>query len=73
MTQEKVGRLFDVCFSTHRARVGVGMGLAQACNIVQRHGGTMAATSRPGEGTEIVIKLPTELRNEAPRPETVSA
>jgi len=37
---------------------GTGMGLALCARIVERHGGTIAAQSRPGEGATIVVALP---------------
>lgn len=37
---------------------GTGMGLAICRKIVERHGGTIAANSHPGEGTTISIDFP---------------
>lgn len=37
---------------------GSGLGLSIARGLVELHGGTIAATSPPGGGTEIVIRLP---------------
>ncbi len=38
------------------------MGLALCARIVERHGGTIAARSRPGEGATIVVALPAQSR-----------
>ena len=37
---------------------GVGLGLAIARHLVQRHGGTINVRSRAGEGTAFSIRLP---------------
>lgn len=44
---------------------GAGLGLAIAKSLVSAHGGTIEATSTPGQGTEIRFALP---RSEAKRP-----
>jgi signal transduction histidine kinase len=37
---------------------GTGMGLAICKKIAERHGGSIAATSEPGEGAKFTVKLP---------------
>jgi signal transduction histidine kinase len=49
-------RVFEPFFTTKRT--GSGLGLAIARNIVEGLGGTIAAATRPGDGTEIRIVLP---------------
>ena len=44
-------------FEAVEAYPGHGMGLARAHRILQRHGGTLAATAAPGEGAEFRMTL----------------
>lgn len=44
-----------------RDRSGSGLGLALVRTIVQRHGGTVAITSREGHGTRVRLELPAAL------------
>jgi signal transduction histidine kinase len=53
---EHLPHIFDPYFTTRRT--GTGIGLAIARNIVEGLGGTIAADSRPGAGTEMRIELP---------------
>lgn len=50
---------------------GTGLGLAISQRIVRSHGGSIAVQSRPGEGTEFVVRLQAveERRPEAAEPE----
>jgi signal transduction histidine kinase len=54
---EDLPHVFEPYFTTKRT--GTGLGLAIAKNIVEALGGAVSARSRPGEGTEIRIELPT--------------
>jgi signal transduction histidine kinase len=49
-------RVFDPYFTTRRT--GTGLGLAISRNIIEGLGGTVAVSSRPGDGTEVRIELP---------------
>jgi signal transduction histidine kinase len=53
---EDLPRVFDPYFTTRRT--GSGLGLAISRNIIEGLGGTIAITSRPGEGTDVRIELP---------------
>ena len=53
---EDLSRAFDPYFTTRRT--GTGIGLAISRNILEGLGGTIALSSRPGEGTEVRLELP---------------
>jgi signal transduction histidine kinase len=56
ISPEDMAHIFDPYFTTRRA--GTGLGLPIAKNIIEGLGGTLAVSSRRGEGTEIRIDLP---------------
>jgi polar amino acid transport system substrate-binding protein len=51
-------RLTDPFFTTKRDSGGTGLGLSVSAGIVKEHGGTLAFTSKPGDGTTVVLTLP---------------
>jgi two-component system, NtrC family, sensor kinase len=52
-------RIFDPFFTTKPVGVGTGMGLAISYQIInQKHKGSLQCISKPGCGTEFVIKIP---------------
>jgi signal transduction histidine kinase len=51
-------RVFDPFFTTKPVGKGTGQGLSMARSIVTKHGGTLAFTSSPGQGTTFTIRLP---------------
>ena len=67
--------------SSDRAQGGLGIGLALVKNLVEMHGGSVAAHSGgPGKGSEFVVRLPLPASSSpsgrpepAPRPSTVLA
>ena len=52
-----VDRVFDPFFTT-KTQGGTGLGLAISRKIIEEAGGTITATSLPGEGTTFTVLLP---------------
>jgi heavy metal sensor kinase len=64
IAQEHIERVFDRFYKAdasrsrdHKGRSG-GLGLSICKSIVERHGGSIAAQSQPGQGTAITARLP---------------
>jgi signal transduction histidine kinase len=55
-------KLFQPFQRLHRPHefTGLGIGLATARRIVQRHGGTLQAQATPGQGATFCFTLPPE-------------
>ena len=60
---ELLTRIFEPFFTTKTAGKGTGLGLSQAYGFAHQSGGTIAVTSKLGEGTQVTIYLP---RSHAP-------
>jgi signal transduction histidine kinase len=55
---EKLEAIFQPFYSTKLNRGGTGLGLSISSEIARRHGGRLAAESRPGEGACFLVELP---------------
>ena len=60
---EDLPRVFDPYFTTRRT--GTGLGLAISRHIIEGLGGSIAVSSRKGEGTDVRIELPVGQEPEA--------
>ncbi len=58
ITADKLDRIFDPFFTTKEDGKGTGLGLPISKRIVDRHGGTIAVQSEPGQGTRFTVYLP---------------
>ncbi|HEU4402240.1 MAG TPA: response regulator, partial [Candidatus Polarisedimenticolia bacterium] len=63
---EHLKQIFDPFFTTKAVGQGTGLGLSICHGIIKEHGGTIAATSTPGQGTVFTIDLPVIAGKEAP-------
>jgi signal transduction histidine kinase len=60
ISDDQLPYVFDRFYRADEARSteGSGLGLAIARQIVEDHGGSMWARSRPGEGSTFTIRIP---------------
>lgn len=58
ISEEVVGSVFDPFFTTKEAGAGSGLGLFISYGIIEKHKGSIAFRSKPGEGTTFIVSLP---------------
>jgi signal transduction histidine kinase len=58
---DQLARLFEAGFNNREKRVKASLSLFAAASIVRRHGGTLDAVSRVGEGSTFTLTLPRSL------------
>jgi len=67
MDQEVIRRCVEPFFTT-KGTHGSGLGLAQVHGCVQRHGGRLEITSKPGQGSAFILLLPLHQAQPLPLP-----
>jgi signal transduction histidine kinase len=58
MQKDVIERAFEPYYTTKHT--GTGLGLAITRGIIEEHGGKIELSSTPGEGTQVLIRLPLE-------------
>ncbi len=58
MPKEMLTKIFDPFFTSKGVGKGTGLGLSVSLGIVQKHGGTIAIESEPGNGATFTVYLP---------------
>jgi len=56
IAQENLEKVFQPLFTTKTS--GIGFGLSISKMVVEKHGGTIRAESKPGNGASIIIQIP---------------
>ena len=58
ISEKDLPHIFEPFFTTKDEGYGVGLGLSTLYGIVQRHGGTVAVESSPGQGAVFMLRFP---------------
>ncbi len=58
MAREVAEKMFTPFFTTKQGHHGTGLGMSLSHEIARAHGGVIEVETSPGEGTELILKLP---------------
>ncbi|HET9435153.1 MAG TPA: ATP-binding protein, partial [Chitinophagaceae bacterium] len=57
--QKVLDKIFQPFFTTKPTGLGTGLGLSLSYDIIKAHGGEIKAETKEGEGSEFIVRLPT--------------
>jgi two-component system NtrC family sensor kinase len=69
ISEENLAKIFNPFFTTKPVGKGTGLGLSLSYGIIQEHGGSITAESKPGNGTTFIIELPVTAEAESNTPQ----
>ena len=55
---DSMDKIFNPFYTTKPSGTGVGLGLSLSSDVVRQYGGSITAQSKPGEFTEMTVRLP---------------
>lgn len=64
IAEDNLNRIFEPFFTTKKDQGRMGLGLAVARDIIERHNGYLSIESKGGKGTSVLLVLPTQSESE---------
>jgi signal transduction histidine kinase len=65
MPEDVKKKIFEPFYTTKDVGVGTGLGLSITYGIIEKHKGKIEVESKPGVGTEFILKIPLDLQESA--------